>query len=98
MKLWIDDLRPAPFGWVWLKTVNEAIVRLKTAKNCGMTIEVISLDHDAGDYFPLGGDYIKVLDWLEQESWSIPINLHSMNPVGVMNMRAIIQKNGWKEV
>ena len=24
MKLWIDDVRPAPEGYVWCKTVNEA--------------------------------------------------------------------------
>ena len=24
MKLWIDDLRPAPEGYVWLRTVHEA--------------------------------------------------------------------------
>lgn len=29
---------------------------------------------------------------------SFPIHLHSMNAVGVANMRAIIQKNNWKEV
>lgn len=26
------------------------------------------------------------------------IRIHSMNPVGVQNMRAIIQRNGWTEV
>ena len=24
MKLWIDDVRPAPEGYVWCKSVNEA--------------------------------------------------------------------------
>ena len=24
MKLWIDDVRPAPLGYVWCKSVNEA--------------------------------------------------------------------------
>ena len=24
MKLWLDDLRPAPEGYMWCKTVNEA--------------------------------------------------------------------------
>ena len=26
------------------------------------------------------------------------IHIHSMNPVGVQNMRAIIEKNGWREI
>lgn len=24
MKLWIDDIRPAPEGYMWCKSVNEA--------------------------------------------------------------------------
>ena len=24
MKLWVDDVRPAPEGYVWCKSVNEA--------------------------------------------------------------------------
>ena len=24
MKLWIDDVRPAPEGYIWCKSVNEA--------------------------------------------------------------------------
>lgn len=61
----------------------------------------ISLDHDAGDFYNQGGDYIKILDWLEEKGivdLSYFFNLHSQNPVGVKNMRAIIRKNHWKEV
>ena len=31
MKLWIDDVRPAPEGYVWCKSVNEA---KQTIKHC----------------------------------------------------------------
>lgn len=61
-------------------------------------IEVIDIDHDAGEYAQYGGDYIKLLDWLEETGRNYPIHIHSMNPVGVANMRAIIQRNGWEEV
>ena len=61
-------------------------------------ITLISLDHDAGDYANRGGDYIKLLDWLEETSRSYPIHLHSQNVVGVANMRAIIEHNGWTEI
>ena len=61
-------------------------------------IELIDIDHDAGDYVSDGGDYIKLLDWLEETGRSYPIRIHSMNPVGVRNMRLIIAKNGWEEV
>ena len=45
-----------------------------------------------------GGDYIKLLDWLEETGRNYPIRIHSMNPVGVENMRRIIERNGWTEV
>lgn len=108
MKLWIDDVRHAPNGYIWVKTVWEAkwliMHSLYPSKNNTKidNIEVIDIDHDAGIYAHNGGDYIKLLDWLEE--WEMetgltyPIHIHSMNPVGVQNMRNIIHKNGWKEV
>lgn len=99
MKLWVDDVRHAPgdCNWIWANSVNEAILLIQvTEKEC--PFEFIDLDHDAGDYVSDGGDYIKLLDWLEQTNRNYPIHIHSMNPVGVQNMRAIIQKNGWTEI
>lgn len=61
-------------------------------------IELISIDHDAGDYACYGDDYIKLLEWLEATGRNYPIHIHSMNVVGVQNMRAIIQHNNWQEV
>lgn len=61
-------------------------------------VSIIDIDHDAGGYASEGGDYIKLLDWLEETGRNYPIRIHSMNPVGVQNMRAIIQRNGWTEV
>ena len=52
----------------------------------------------AGDYVSDGGDYITILNWLEETGRSYPIHIHSMNSVGVENMRRIIKKNGWEEV
>lgn len=107
MKIWVDDMRPAPEGYVWCRTVKEAKWRIETAEDvCTIfplvdekpPIELIDIDHDAGDYAYDGGDYIKLLDWLEATGRNYPIRIHSMNPVGVENMRRIIHKNGWKEV
>ena len=106
MKIWVDDVRPAPEGYVWCKSVNDAInavlgnvlenmVRRTKDKD---PIELIDLDHDAGDYAQYGGDYIKLLDWLEETGRNYPIRIHSQNPVGVQNMRRIIERNGWTEV
>ena len=64
-----------------------------------LKIEMISLDHDAGDY---GADYIELLNWLEQKQelcgWIIPtvFEIHSMNVVGAENMKRVIKHNNWK--
>ena len=106
MKLWIDDLRPAPNDeYIWCHSVYRAIKEIEMreyliedlGEECE-PIELIDIDHDAGEYYQYGGDYIRLLDWLEETGRSFPIRIHSQNPVGVQNMRAIIQRNGWKEV
>ena len=107
MKLWIDDVRPAPQGYTLARSVNEAkaiildteeLASVPRMYDCNFCIELIDIDHDAGDFAQFGGDYIKLLDWLEETGRNIPIKIHSMNPVGVANMRAIIQRNNWKEI
>lgn len=103
VKLWIDDVRPAPDGFIWCHSVFRAMKEIELCENPlewqeKDMIELIDIDHDAGDFAQYGGDYIKLLDWLEETGRSYPIHLHSMNPVGVANMRAIIQRNGWVEV
>lgn len=126
MKLWVDDIRQAPEGYKWCRSVNDAIQLIETSekrvqslidmghscfRNRDYTgrnacyrhvdrweIKVIDLDHDAGDYASDGGDYIKLLDWLEETGRSYPIRIHSMNPVGVENMRRVIERNHWVEI
>jgi hypothetical protein len=98
MKIWVDDVRPAPAGYFWAKTVKKAAIAIEEAEHLKVKIELIDIDHDAGDYASDGGDYVRLLDWLEETGRNYPIHIHSMNPVGVANMRAIIQKNGWREV
>ena len=102
MKLWLDDVRPAPgdmfHEWAWCHTVNVAKVIIEIQEKANKPVELIDIDHDAGDYVEDGGDYIKLLDWLEETGRNYPIRIHSMNPVGVANMRAIIERNGWKEI
>lgn len=99
MKLWVDDVRTPPIEYdTWVQSVSQAIIKIVTAETRKEEIEVIDLDHDAGEYFSEGGDYIKILDWLEETGRNYPIHIHSMNPVGVENMKRIIRRNGWKEV
>lgn len=96
MKIWVDDVRPAPEGYERARTTNIAIDYIKVY---GKFITLIDLDHDAGDYVELGGDYINILNFMEENDINyIPIRIHSQNPVGVENMRRIIKRNGWTEV
>ena len=106
VRLWVDDMREPPEeGYTWVKDVNGAKKRIERWEELyaltgspTLVIELIDVDHDAGFYAHFGGDYIKLLDWLEETGRNYPIRIHSMNPVGVQNMRAIIERNGWTEV
>lgn len=106
MKLWIDDLRPAPKGYCWAKSVHSA--KIYCCQHIDphniLRIEEFHLDHDAGNYRYNGGDYIELLKWLEKKQylsdWKIKsiFKFHSMNPVGVTNMKAICKANDWKVI
>ena len=102
LKLWVDDIRTPPSpgeDWVHVRSTHDAIGVIKgIEKNPYEQLVLIDLDHDAGDYVLQGGDYIEILNWLERTKRTYPIHIHSMNPVGVQNMRAIIRHNGWTEV
>ena len=126
MKIWLDDLRPAPDGYIWCKSVNEARACILKNEDCACDHyslavrkfnngneteffdqldlghryipEILDLDHDLGDYAYDGGDGVKLLDWLEETERNYPIHIHSQNPVGVANMRRIIERNVWKEI
>ena len=103
MKMWIDDVRPAPDD-TYIEVYSVNVAKLLIIKNENGTfrpndiIELIDIDHDAGEFAHNGGDYIKLLDWLEETGRNYPIRIHSMNPVGRENMRRIIERNGWKEI
>lgn len=89
-KLFVDDIRMPPADdWIIARTADEAIQYMKL-----IDFDVISFDHDLGDDSKSGYD---VILWLEEECYmngkAIPSSLlvHSMNPVGVSNIRAAIQ-------
>ncbi|SFL05364.1 hypothetical protein SAMN05216390_10925 [Lachnospiraceae bacterium KH1T2] len=95
MKIWLDDLRPAPEGYVVTKSVNEAISVVTGAEEKNIKIELLDIDHDLGDYAVDGGDAIKLLDWLAERETFYPIKIHTANPVGRANMERIIDRY-WK--
>lgn len=108
-KIWVDDERLMPVGYNYPSlTTNNTIFMIEQLAQFNLEL-LISLDHDAGKCAQDGGDYIKILDYLEKKAseddkWrtyiqeKMSFRLHTANPVGRDNMRRIIQKNGWKEV
>lgn len=95
IKIWLDDLRPAPDGFVWCHSVNEAREYIKQNEQTAV-IELIDCDHDLGDFAADGGDGIKLLDWLLERGTLYPIALHTMNPVGRDNMKRML-KRYWEQ-
>lgn len=88
MKLWLDDIRPAPIGWTLATTAAKAIEILAVFE-----VEEISFDHDLGID---GGDGAQVAAWVEQQAatnggtvpaWAI----HSANPVGRARIQAAME-------
>src|SRR4051812_24744480 len=99
-KIWLDDVRPAPDGWEWCKTAEDAImiIRVDAFMNDVGTphltqISDISLDHDLGEGVKTGYDVVKELEWCVAhcQGYRVPnITIHSMNPVGRENMQRAI--------
>lgn len=88
MNMFIDDLRPAPDGYVVCRSSEEAISWVKD-NGCP---EFISFDHDLG-----GEDTSMVfIDWLINATLdgvvSIPsgfdFKVHSANPIGAKNIES----------
>ena len=98
-KIWLDDIRPAPQGFIWCTSVNKAkymIAMLEYKYNTHQheedKITLIDCDHDMGDFACRGGDGIKLLDWLVETNRFYPIRLHTQNAVGLENMRRMISR------
>jgi len=90
MKVYLDDERAAPEGWVRVLWPDEAIELLQTG-----AVTQLSLDHDLGD--DQRGTGYDVLLWIEQEvalHKLVPpavIKVHSANPAGRKRMLAAIE-------
>ena len=104
IKIFVDDVRPVPAGFDYsCHTTNETVSLIRKLYKKGTTDIYLSLDHDAGDYASNGGDYINILNQLEDMRYgghlthlNLTVHTHSMNPVGVQNMKNIVDaNNGW---
>lgn len=90
MKVYLDDERTAPKGWVQVRWPYEAIALLKQ----GDVVE-ISLDHDLGD--DDRGTGYDVLKWIELSVWnktlrSPIIHIHTANPSARVRMELAVEK------
>lgn len=88
MRLWLDDTRPAPPGYTWVRTVNEAIDKIARGD-----VEEISLDYNLTHSDP--GRYgVEVIDWYYQHGEGIPaphFTCHSANPFGAAHISLYIR-------
>ena len=88
-KIWLDDVRPAPKEWVWIRTAEDCLLYLELWWD---DISEISLDHDLGENIKTGYDVAKFIE--EQvivNGKRLPIvRIHSANPVGRKNMEAAL--------
>lgn len=91
-RIYVDDVRPVPAGYIGTKTVLETISLIEYIEENGGTIECLDLDHDLGDFAWLGGDAIKLLDYLVMEEKFYPIKIHTANVVGRENMERTIRR------
>lgn len=85
MKVYLDDLRPAPDGWTRVYWPHEAIALLETG-----SVEELSLHHDLGD--DDRGTGYDVLVWIEEavalRGFKPPkLRVHSANPAAAIRMR-----------
>lgn len=109
VKIWVDNEREMPDNYTHLAcSTNYAIQLIRDAYYYNYELEV-SLNHDAGKYANKGGDYIKVLERLEEICYEklnfrnyirdkVTFHIHTTNTFVRENMRRIIQKNGWREI
>lgn len=109
MKLWVDDIRPAPYGWTRAETISQAINLLYRYRE---KITHISLDHDISipvtldgvtrpfpspDTFKVVAYYIGALTaWEENVFNKAIITTHSSNPQGRLDIIQILEDEGLK--
>lgn len=105
VNIWIDDIRPAPEGYIWCQTYSSAVNCILVHSLGDNKINIIDFDHDLGDEaFDGFGDRIErtgydVAKFIVVNQISINgFHIHSMNPVGVKNIRELLIHYGYKEI
>lgn len=109
MRVWHDDVREAPEGWIRVKTNNQAIAVLEN----GWPIDEISLDFDLGlhdielpedpdeliavveELGPPAENGADLVRWMLENKYVPPkITIHSWNPDGAKKMARMLTDAG----
>lgn len=87
MKVWLDDIRKPPKGYIWCKNYNEIIFILMNKK-----VSIVDFDHDLGEE-KSGYDVAKFIveNNIEIDSFKV----HSQNPVGRDNIIHLLTHYGY---
>lgn len=108
VKIWLDDERPAPSGWIWMRRIHQVMHALRDHAEY---IDDLSLDHDLGIQDPILFERYTFGELTEEEAeengytlckwmaehniWpSGDIHLHTDNPVGRHDMAMTIEHHG----
>ena len=98
--IYLDDIRkpnysilPDNAAVIECQNYAAAVAAIENTYDKSWTNLTIDLDHDLGED-KSGYDFCK---YLIEKGITGKFHLHSMNPVGVTNMRQLLTHYGWKE-
>lgn len=88
MKIWLDDVRPAPPGWTWLRTVDETVHMLAQGN-----VEELSLDYHLTHSDPdrYGVEVLNHLYNLGRSEELPVVHIHSSNPFGAAHLSLVLR-------
>jgi hypothetical protein len=103
VRVWHDDVRPPPDGWLWVRTNEDARKILKTGN-----VQEISLDHDMGldqlepsvEHHDMRGrsedNGMRLVEWMVANAL-VPesVVIHSWNLAGARSMYLHLNQHGY---
>lgn len=95
MKIWLDDIRSAPVGYLHTHSVEETKAVVILAENRGETEFLFDLDHDLGAFACEGGDARNFVVWMietERNTSNYKIAIHTANPVGHEFIASMVER------
>ena len=95
INIWLDDVCPAPDGFIWIKSVPELINEYFNCILESKQINIISLDNDLGENEAEGYEFLEYLEpRIIQCNYPLPneIRIHSADPITRERMQQVIDK------